>query len=103
MALFDTKAALKLEEELLTGKRSRSVAVILSSEEKRTMNSYSGKVVMKAKRSDGWKEFNVDLIEDFGALIPGDQWIVKFDEEFTRIITLHVKLTEDSPYRLILD
>lgn len=100
MALFDSKQTQKREDELLQDKRSRAVAIVLSSQETRTMTGYSGKAVFQAKRSDGWKKFSVDLKEDFGALIPGDQWIVKFDEEFSRIITLHVKLAQDSPHRI---
>jgi hypothetical protein len=59
-----------------------------------------GKATFKIKKDQVWEEFEVVLREDVGAIVAGDQWIVKFDEDFTRIVTPQLKLSKDSQYRI---
>lgn len=33
-------------------------------------------------------------------IVAGDQWIVKLDEDLTRIVTPQLKLSKDSQYRI---
>ena len=47
-----------------------------------------------------WETFEVTLKENVGAIVVGDQWIVKLDEDFTRIVTPQLKLSKDSQYRI---
>lgn len=59
-----------------------------------------GKAVFKIKKDQEWLEFEVVLREKVGSIVKGDQWIVKFDEDFTRIVTPQLKLSKNSIYRI---
>ena len=104
MGIFDFLSAEKREEKLMKEKTSRAVAIAVSytapdelgEEEGRNF----GKAVFKIKKDQVWEEFEVILREDVGAIVAGDQWIVKFDEEFTRIVTPQLKLSKNSQYRI---
>ena len=58
------------------------------------------KAGFKLKKDEAWEEFEVILREDVGTIVAGDQWIVKLDEDFTRIVTPQLKLRKDSQYRI---
>ena len=62
--------------------------------------SYGNFGFFKIKKDQAWEEFEVILREDVGAIVAGDQWIVKFDEDFTGIVTPQLKLSKDSRYRI---
>jgi hypothetical protein len=105
MGVFDFLTAAKKEEKLMQEKTSRAIAVALSytaSEELgEDAGANFGKAVFKLKRGDAWETFEVILREDVGEIVAGDQWIVKLDEDFTRIVTPQLKLSKDSQYRLL--
>ena len=104
MGIFDFLTADKKEEKLMQEKTSRAIAIAVSytsSEELgEDVGANFGKAVFKLKKDQAWEEFEVILREDVGAIIPGDQWIVKLDEDFTRIVTPQLKLSKDSQYRI---
>lgn len=97
----------KKEAALLQGKTFRDVAIVVSytpaSELGEEVGANFGAVVFKAKPNGNWKEFKTILREDFGAFKEKDQWIVKFDEEFSRIVTPCLKLSRTSDYRISED
>ena len=95
----------KKEEKLMQEKTSRAIAIAVSytsSEELgEDVGANFGKAVFKLKRDQGWEKFEVILREDVGAIVAGDQWIVKLDEDFTRIVTPQLKLSKNSQYRIL--
>jgi hypothetical protein len=104
MGIFDFLTAEKREEQLMQEKTSRAIAIAVSytpSEELgEDVGANFGKAVFKLKKDQVWEEFEVILREDVGAIVPGDQWIVKLDEDFERIVTPQLKLSRDSQYRI---
>ena len=108
MGIFDflsaEKKAAKKEEKLMQEKTSRAVAVAVSytasKELGEDVGANFGKAVFKIKMDETWEEFEVILREDVGEIVAGDQWIVKLDEDFTRIVTPQLKLSKDSQYRI---
>ena len=104
MGLFDFLSAEKKEEQLMKEKTSRAVAIAVSytapDEIGEDVGANFGKAVFKLKRGKVWEEFEVILREDVGAIVAGDQWIVKLDEDFTRIVTPQLKLSKNSQYRI---
>ena len=104
MGLFDFLSAAKREEKLMKEKTSRAVAIAVSytapEELGEDVGRNFGKAVFKLKKDQVWEEFEVILCEDVGAIVAGDQWIVKLDEDFTRIITPQLKLSKNSEYRI---
>ena len=104
MGFFDFLFAKKREEKLMKEKTSRAIAIAVSytaSEELgEDAGANFGKAVFKLKKEGAWEEFEVILREDVGAIVAGDQWIVKLDEDFTRIITPQLKLSKNSEYRI---
>ena len=104
MGFFDFLSAKKREEKLMKEKTSRAVAIAVSYTAPEELGEDAGvnfgKAVFKIKKDQVWEEFEVILREKVGAIVAGDQWIVKFDEDFTRIITPQLKLSKDSEYRI---
>ena len=104
MGFFDFLSAEKREEKLMKEKTSRAIAIAVSytsSEELgEDVGANFGKAVFKLKKDQTWEEFEVILREDVGEIVAGDQWIVKLDEDFTRIVTPQLKLSKDSQYRI---
>ena len=104
MGIFDFLTAEKREEKLMQEKTSRAIAIALSYTPAEQLGEEAGanfgKAVFKLKKDQVWEEFEVILRKDVGAIIPGDQWIVKLDEDFTRIVTPQLKLSKDSQYRI---
>ena len=104
MGIFDFLSAKKKEEKLMKEKTSRAVAIAVSYTAPDQLGEDSGKnfgkAVFKIKKDQTWEEFEVILRENVGAIVAGDQWIVKFDEDFTRIVTPQRKLCKDSEYRI---
>ena len=104
MGFFDFLSAAKKEEKLMKEKTSRAIAIAVSYTAPEASGDESGKnfgkAVFKLKKDQVWEEFEVVLRENVGAIVAGDQWIVKLDEDFTRIITPQRKLTKNSQYRI---
>ena len=104
MGIFNFFTAEKKEEKLMKEKTSRAIAIVVSytapEELGEDVGANFGKAVFKLKREQTWEEFEVILREDVGAIVAGDQWIVKLDEDFTRIVTPQLKLSKDSKYRI---
>ena len=104
MGIFDFLTAAKKEEKLMQDKTSRAIAIAVSytAPEKlgEDVGENFGKAVFKLKKDQIWEEFEVILREDVGAIVAGDQWIVKLDDDFTRIVTPQRKLTKNSQYRI---
>jgi hypothetical protein len=104
MGIFDFLTADKKEEKLMQEKTSRAIAIAVSytspEELGEDVGANFGKAVFKLKRDADWEEFEVILREDVGDIVAGDQWIVKLDEDFTRIVTPQLKLSKDSQYRI---
>ena len=104
MGLFDFLSAKKREEKLMKEKTSRAIAIAVSytapEDAGEVEGKNFGKAVFKIKKENNWEEFEVILREDVGAIVAGDQWIVKFDEDFTRIVTPQLKLSKNSQYRI---
>ena len=104
MGIFDFLTAEKREEKLMQEKTSRAIAIALSytpaEELGEDVGENFGKAVFKLKKEQTWVEFEVILREDVGAIVAGDQWIVKLDEDFSRIVTPQLKLRKDSQYRI---
>lgn len=104
MGFFSFLTAKKREEKLMREKTSRAIAVAVSytapEELREDVGANFGKAVFKIKKDEAWEEFEVILREDVGAIVAGDQWIVKLDEDFTRIVTPQLKLSKDSLYRI---
>ena len=102
MGIFDFLTAEKKEEKLMQDKTSRAVAIVVSYTvaDEDAADSTFGKVVFKMKKDQVWEQFEVVLRENVGAMVPGDQWIVKLDEGFTRIVAPLRKLTRGSQYRI---
>ena len=104
MGIFDFLTAEKKEEKLMQEKTSRAIAIAVSytapSELGDDAGANFGKAVFKLKKDQTWEEFEVVLREDVGEIVAGDQWIVKLDEDFTRIVTPQLKLSKDSEYRI---
>ena len=104
MGFFDFFTAEKKEEKLMKEKTSRAIAIVVSytapEELGEDVGANFGKAVFKLKKDQIWEEFEVILREKVGKLVAGDQWIVKLDEDFTRIVTPQLKLSKDSLYRI---
>ena len=104
MGIFDFLTADKKEEKLMQEKTSRAIAIAVSYTAPEELGNEEGanfgKAVFKLKKDQTWEEFEVVLREDVGEIVAGDQWIVKLDEDFTRIITPQLKLSKDSEYRI---
>ena len=104
MGIFDFLNADKKEEKLMNEKTSRAIAIAVSytapEELGEDVGANFGKAVFKLKKNEVWEEFEVILREDVGAIVAGDQWIVKLDEEFGRIVTPQLKLSKGSQYRI---
>lgn len=104
---FTSGKADKREEALMNEKTSRAIAIAVGYTAPEELDESDrdsfGKATFKLKLEDGWQRFDVLLREDVGEIIPGDQWIVKLDEEFTRIITPQLKLGKSSQYRIFDD
>ena len=104
MGIFNFLSAEKKEEKLMQEKTSRAIAIVVSytapEELDATEGKNFGKVVFKLKKDQAWETFEVTLKENVGAIVVGDQWIVKLDEDFTRIVTPQLKLSKDSQYRI---
>ena len=104
MGIFDFLTAEKKEEKLMQEKTSRAIAIAVSytapEELSADVGANFGKAVFKLKRDQAWKSFEVILREDVGPIVAGDQWVVKLDEDFTRIVTPQLKLSKDSKYRI---
>ena len=85
-------------------KTSRAIAIVVSYTTPEELGADAGanfgKAVFKLKKDQAWENFEVILREDVGAIVPGDQWIVKLDEDFTRIVTPQLKLSKNSLYRI---
>lgn len=104
MGIFNFFTAEKKEEKLMREKTSRAIAIVVGytapEELGEDVGANFGKAVFKLKRDQAWENFEVILREDVGAIVVGDQWIVKLDEDFTRIVTPQLKLSKDSKYRI---
>ena len=104
MGFFDFLTAAKREEKLMNEKTSRAIAIVVSYTPSEELGEEEGanfgKAVFKLKKDEAWEEFEVVLREKVGALVAGDQWIVKLDEDFTRIVTPQLKLSKGSQYRI---
>ena len=104
MGFFDFLNPAKKEEKLMQEKTSRAVAIAVSytapGELGDDAGANFGKAVFKLKKDQTWVEFEVVLRENVGTIVAGDQWIVKLDEDFTRIITPQLKLSKNSRYRI---
>ena len=104
MGIFNCAGAKKKEKKLMSEKTSRAIAIAVSytapDELGEDVGANFGKAVFKLKKDQAWEEFEVILREDVGAIVAGDQWIVKLDDDFTRIVTPQLKLCKDSEYRI---
>ena len=104
MGIFDFLTAKKREEKLMNEKTSRAIAIAVSytapDELGEDVGKNFGKAVFKIKKDQEWKELDVILREDVGAIVAGDQWIVKLDENFETIVTPQLKLSKNSQYRI---
>lgn len=101
MGFFDFLFAEKRESRLMEDKTSRAVAIVVSYTPNAECDTPNyGKAVFKMKKDEAWEEFEVVLVEDFGTLVAGEQWIVKCDEGFGRIVTPQLKLSKKSVYRI---
>ena len=104
MGFFSFLTAKKKEEKLMQEKTSRAIAIAVSytapEELGEDVGANFGKAVFKLRKEETWEEFEVILREDVGAIVAGDQWIVKLDENFERIVTPQLKLRKDSKYRI---
>ena len=104
MGFFDFLTAKKKEEKLMQDKTSRAIAIAVSYTAPENIGENVGrnfgKAVFKIKKDQVWEEFEVILREKVGAIVAGDQWIVKLDEDFERIVTPQLKLSKDSQYRI---
>ena len=104
MGFFDFLTAKKREEKLMNEKTSRAIAIAVSytapEEIGEDVGANFGKAVFKLKKDSTWVELEVILRENVGAIVAGDQWIVKLDEDFTRIVTPQLKLSRNSQYRI---
>ena len=101
MGLFDFLFAEKRESRLMEDKSSRAVAIVVSYTPDAACDTPNcGKAVFKMKKDGQWGEYDVVLVENFGTLTPGEQWIVKCDEGFERIVTPQLKLSRKSIYRI---
>ena len=103
MGIFDFLNADKKEEKLMKEKTSRAIGIAVSYTAPEKPGEGFGKAVFKLKKGQTWERFEVVLPEDVGAIVAGDQWILKFDEDFTRIITPQLKLGKNSQYRIYDD
>jgi hypothetical protein len=111
MKWFDALFGAERRETMLLKKQDRAVAIVASytPPEEITANMTDsdapnfGVVIFKYRRNDKWIQHRVILREDIGDIEEGDQWIIKFDENFTRIMSVHIPLSPDSPYRLVED
>ena len=104
MGFFSFLTADKREKKLMNEKTSRAIAIVVSytapEELGEDVGANFGKVLFKLRKEQTWEQFEVILREDVGAMVAGDQWIVKMDEDFTRIVTPQLKLSKDSQYRI---
>ena len=105
MKLFDTFFGSDKKEAKLLEKPSRAVAIVTNytatdDEMLTAQPPQFGLVVFKYKRNDKWVVHKVILREDIGEVAEGQQWIVKFDEQYTRIMAIHIPLSQNSPYRI---
>lgn len=104
MSISSFLFAKKREEKLMQEKTSRAVAIAVSFTPAKdlgeTEGANFGKAVFKIKKEQEWVEFEVILREKVGNIVAGDQWIVKFDEDFTRIVVPQLKLRKNSAYRI---
>ena len=104
MGFFDFLTAKKREEKLVNEKTSRAIAIAVSytapEEIGEDVGANFGKAVFKLNKDSTWVELEVILRENVGAIVAGDQWIVKLDEDFTRIVTPQLKLSRNSQYRI---
>ena len=104
MGIFDFLTAEKKEEKLMQEKTSRAIAIAVSytapEELGEDVGVNFGKAVFKLKKDQVWENFEVILREDVGDIVAGDQWIIKLDEDFSRIITPQLKLSKGSRYRI---
>lgn len=104
MGFFDFLFAEKREEKLMSEKTSRAIAIAVSYTPAKELGAEAGAnfgmAVFKLKKDEAWEEFEVILRENVGAIVAGDQWIVKLDEDFTRIVTPQLKLSKNSKYRI---
>lgn len=104
MGIFSFLFAEKREEKLMQEKTSRAVAIAVSFTPAKEMGASEdanfGKAVFKIKKNQEWVEFEVVLREKVGNIVAGDQWIVKLDEDFTRIVAPQLKLRKNSVYRI---
>jgi hypothetical protein len=104
MAFLGFLSAEEKEDKLMQERTSRAIAIAVSYVGPEAVGADAGanfgKAVFKLKRGDSWEKFEVILREDVGAIVAGDQWIVKLDEDFTRIVTPQLKLLKDSKYRI---
>lgn len=104
MGIFSFLTAKKREKMLMQEKTSRAIAIAVSYTAPEEVGEDEGvnfgKAVFKVKLENTWEEFEVILRENVGAIVAGDQWIVKFDEDFTRIVTPQLKLSKNSKYRI---
>ena len=96
--------AKKKEERLMRDKTSRAIGIALSYTPAEDLTDVEGrcfgKAVFKIKKAEAWVEYEVVLRENVGKIVPGDQWIVKLDEDYTRIVTPQLKLCKNSDYRI---
>ena len=101
---WDFLTAKKREEKLMNEKTSRAIAIAVSytapEEIGEDVGANFGKAVFKLNKDSTWVELEVILRENVGAIVAGDQWIVKLDEDFTRIVTPQLKLSRNSQYRI---
>ena len=105
MKLFDTFFGSHKKEAKLLEKPSRAVAIVTAytapdEDMLAAIPPQFGLVVFKYRRNDKWVVHKVILREDIGEIAEGQQWIVKFDENYTRIIAVHTPLSPNSPYRI---
>ena len=104
MGFFDFLTAQKREDKLMQEKTSRAIGIAVSftapEEVGEEEGANFGKAVFKVKLDQTWEEFEVILREKVGPIVAGDQWIVKLDEDFTRIVTPQLKLGKNSKYRI---
>ena len=105
MGIFGFCGSAKKEEKLMNEKTSRAIAIAVSYTPAEEIGEEEGKnfgkAVFKLKKDKVWENFEVILREDVGEIIAGDQWIVKLDEDFTRIVTPQLKLSKNSQYRIL--
>ena len=99
--LFGSARRIKFEEMLL-GKRSRTVAIVETYESPEISNADTdtpnfGRAVFKLRINGLWESHRVTILEDVGRINRGDQWIVKLDGSLTRIVAIHICLCKKSP------